>query len=59
MQLGKKMIHTNFQHYRPINAVRGHGFEVLHCNYNGEIGQKFDLVITFDGRVLLTLDQRV
>ena len=23
-------------------------FLVLHCNYNGEIGQKFDLVITFD-----------
>ena len=23
-------------------------------NYNGEIGQKFDLVITFDWRVLLT-----
>ena len=36
MQLGKKMIHTNFQHYRPINAVRGHGFEVLHCNYNAQ-----------------------
>ena len=28
-------------------------------NYNGEIGQKFDLVITFDWRVLLTLGQRV
>ena len=34
-------------------------FLVLHCNYNGEICQKFDLVITFDWRVLLTLDQRV
>ena len=29
-------------------------FLVLHCNYNGEIGQKFDFVITFDWRVLLT-----
>ena len=29
-------------------------FLVLHCNYNGEIGHKFDLVITFDWRVLLT-----
>ena len=28
-------------------------FLVLHCNYNGEIGQKFDLVITFDWRVAL------
>ena len=31
-----------------------HPFSVLHCNYNGEIGQKFDFVITFDWRVLLT-----
>ena len=29
-------------------------FQVLHCNYNGEISQKLDLVITFDWRVLLT-----
>ena len=37
----------------------GNHFEVLHCNYNGEISQKFDLVITFDWRVLLTWDQHV
>ena len=29
-------------------------FLVFHCNYNGEIGQKFDFLITFDWRVLLT-----
>ena len=37
----------------------GHPSEVLHCNYNGEIGQKIDLVITFDWRVLLTKEKRV
>ena len=26
----------------------GDNFLVLHCNYNGEIGQKFHLVVTFD-----------
>ena len=31
-----------------------HPSEVLHFNYNGEISQKLDLVITFDWRVLLT-----
>ena len=35
------------QHYRPINDIE-QPFLVLNCNYNGEIGQKFDLVITFD-----------
>ena len=30
-----------------------------HCNYNGEIGRKWDLVITFDKEVLLTEGQRV
>ena len=33
---------------------RGHPSEVLPCNYNGEISQKIDLVITFDWMVLLT-----
>ena len=28
--------------------IRGHAYEVLHCNYDGEINQKLDLVITFD-----------
>ena len=35
--------------------VHCHPSEVLHCNYNEEISQKFDLVLTFDWRVLLTL----
>ena len=34
-------------------------FLVLHYNYNGEISQKWDLVITFDWGVLLTQGQRV
>ena len=34
-------------------------FLVLHCNYNREIGQKFNLVVTFDRAVLLTQGQRV
>ena len=35
-----------------------HHFEVLHCNYNGEIGQKLNSVVTFDWRVPLTSGQR-
>lgn len=34
-------------------------FFVLNYNYNGENSQKWDLVITFDWRVLLTQSQRV
>ena len=48
----------NFQHYRPINDIV-QAILVLHCNYNGEIGQKLDLVITFDRRALLTEEQRL
>ena len=51
--LGKTRVHAEFQIYRPINGSLP-PTEVLHCNYNGEISQKFDLVITFDWRVLLT-----
>ena len=38
------------------SAVRtfGQRLLVLHCNYNGAVAPKFDLVITFDWRVLLT-----
>ena len=36
-----------------------HPFLVLHYNYNGEIGQKWDLVITFDSGVLLTQGQHI
>ena len=31
----------------------GHPSEVLHCNYNGKIGQKFDFIITLDSGVPL------
>ena len=31
-----------------------HAYEVLHCNCNGEISQKLDLITTFVWRVLLT-----
>ena len=34
--------------------TKGRHFEVKHCIYNWEIGQKFDLIITFDLRTLLT-----
>ena len=34
--------------------TKGRHFEVKHCTYNWEIGQKFDLIITFDLRTLLT-----
>ena len=37
----------NFQHYRPISDILT-TISILHCNYNGELGQKIDLVITFD-----------
>ena len=39
-----------------IDPYKGlwHPFIVLHCNYNEEIGKKFDFVISFDWRVLLT-----
>ena len=40
--------------YRPINDTVPRIYEVLHCNYDGEIGQKLDLVLTFDWRVLFT-----
>ena len=43
------------------SAVRtfGQRLLVLHCNYNGAVAPKFDLVITFDWGVLLTQGQRV
>ena len=43
------------------SAVRtfGQRLLVLHCNYNGAVAPKFDLVITFDWGVVLTQGQRV
>ena len=43
------------------SAVRtfGQRLLVLHCNYNGDVAPKFDLVITFDWGVVLTQGQRV
>ena len=35
--------------------IRGHAYEVLPCNYIGEISQKLDLALTFNWRVLLTI----
>ena len=32
-----------------------HAYEVLCCNYNGEIGQKMDLFITFYLRVIFEM----
>ena len=34
--------------------TKGRHFEVKHCTYNWEIGQKFYLIITLDLRTLLT-----
>ena len=43
------------------SAVRtfGQWLLVLHCNYNGAVAPKFDLVITFDWGVVLIQGQRV
>ena len=51
--LGKTRLHDFFQIYRPINDPWPRIWS-LHCNYNEEISQKFDLVKTFHWRVLLT-----
>ena len=50
--LGKTRLHDFFL-YRPITC-QGPRIWSLHCNFNGEISQKFDFVITFDWKVLLT-----
>ena len=42
-----------FEFENPKTKICQH-FLVLHCNYNGEMSQKWDLGITFDWRVLLT-----
>ena len=47
-----------FQTYGPINKKPPH-LLVLHYYYNGEISQKWDLVITFDWGVLMTRGQCV
>ena len=41
------MHHKKFQIFRPINKNRQHFF-VSHYNYNGDISQKWDLVLDFD-----------
>ena len=51
VRLGKTRLHAKFLDPK---MSQGHPSEVLHCNYDGEISQKFDLVITIDWRVLLT-----
>ena len=53
--LGKIM--TFFQIYRPINNPLPRVWS-LHCNYNGEISQKFDLVI-LEGPIDLRTTRRL
>ena len=38
---------------------QGHQSEVLHCNYNGEIGQKIDLVKTLTVLFIFKHSQKV
>ena len=56
--IGYMSLQKKFQHYRPLTQYCK-PFLVLHCNYNGEIGQKINLVVFFDWGVLLTQGQLV
>ena len=59
MQLCFKKRHTNNYSIIDQKPHECRHFEVLHCNYNWEIGQQIDLVVTFDWAVLSTQGQRV